>query len=109
MLIWILGGVKESRLHMADANTMAGVLTLEHARVRWFLSIDPKKLPAHAGARTYRSITVDGKEVEFTEGFTDLHTVSCQHILAGEFARRRGTPILSGVSVRTAQPLSSKM
>lgn len=83
MLIWIFGGVKESRVHVADANTMAGVLTLEHARVRWFLSIDPKKLPAHAGARTYRSITVDGKEVEFTEGFTDLHTVSYQHILAG--------------------------
>jgi len=83
MLLWIFGPLKESRVHRADPTTGAGVLHLENARVRWFLSIDPRTLPENATGRTYRSITVAGQEVEFSEGFTDLHTVSYREILAG--------------------------
>jgi UDP-N-acetyl-2-amino-2-deoxyglucuronate dehydrogenase len=66
---------------------MSGTLDLEHAHVRWFLSIDHQDLPSslsHSGRSTYRSITIDGEEVEFTEGFTDLHTRVYQETLAGK-------------------------
>jgi UDP-N-acetyl-2-amino-2-deoxyglucuronate dehydrogenase len=62
-------------------------LEYERARVRWFLSVDASHLPSSAvesGQRTYRSITVDGDEIEFSGGFTDLHTVSYERILQGE-------------------------
>jgi UDP-N-acetyl-2-amino-2-deoxyglucuronate dehydrogenase len=65
---------------------MSGFIELERARVRWFLSVDSTDLPTQAkaaGKTTYRSITVDGKEVEFSEGFTDLHTRVYQETLAG--------------------------
>lgn len=84
MLMWIFGEVKEFQVHHADAKCMAGYLCLEHADVRWFLSVDRSHLPAAAGGKaTYRSITVDGEEMEFSEGFTDLHTVVYREILAG--------------------------
>lgn len=84
MLMWIFGPVKEFQVHKADARCMAGYLCLEHADVRWFLSVDRSHLPASAnGKATYRSITVDGEEMEFSEGFADLHTVVYQEILAG--------------------------
>ena len=62
------------------------MLELERATVKWFLSIDRTDLPvevSQAGQATFRSITVDGQEVEFSEGFTDLHTVVYQETLAG--------------------------
>jgi UDP-N-acetyl-2-amino-2-deoxyglucuronate dehydrogenase len=65
---------------------MSGFIELEHARVRWFLSVDSQDLPPQAkanGKTTYRSITVDGKEIEFSEGFTDLHTRIYEETLAG--------------------------
>jgi UDP-N-acetyl-2-amino-2-deoxyglucuronate dehydrogenase len=83
MLLWIFGPMKESRVHQSDATTASGVLRLQHARVRWFLSIDAATLPPGASGRTFRSITVGGTEIEFSEGFTDLHTVSYREILAG--------------------------
>lgn len=84
MLMWIFGPVKEFKVHHADAGSMAGYLCLENADVRWFLSVDRAHLPAAAaGKSTYRSITVDEEEMEFSEGFTDLHTVVYQEILAG--------------------------
>jgi UDP-N-acetyl-2-amino-2-deoxyglucuronate dehydrogenase len=83
MLLWIFGPMNESRVHRSDAMTASGVLALQHARVRWFLSIDSGTLPPGANGRTFRSITVGGKEIEFSEGFTDLHTVSYREILAG--------------------------
>lgn len=84
MLMWIFGPVKEFQVHHADAGSMAGYLCLENADVRWFLSVDRSRLPAAAaGKSTYRSITVDGEEMEFSEGFTDLHTVVYREILAG--------------------------
>ncbi|NQU53264.1 MAG: Gfo/Idh/MocA family oxidoreductase [Bacteroidetes bacterium] len=86
MLTWIFGDVKENIVHVYDHNKAAGYLQLEKARVRWFLSLDANDLPKVAtdgGSRTYRSITVDGNEVEFSGGFTDLHTVTYQNILNG--------------------------
>jgi UDP-N-acetyl-2-amino-2-deoxyglucuronate dehydrogenase len=84
MLMWIFGPVKEFQIHHSNAKSMAGYLCLENADVRWFLSVDRTHLPAAAGEKaTYRSITVDGEEMEFSEGFTDLHTVVYQEILAG--------------------------
>ncbi len=84
MLIWIFGGVQKNIVHISAPDKAAGFLQLQKARVRWFLSIDEKTLPdlvLLSGKRTYRSLTIEGQEVEFSEGFTDLHTVSYGHIL----------------------------
>jgi UDP-N-acetyl-2-amino-2-deoxyglucuronate dehydrogenase len=84
MLTWIFGNVKENKLHISERNKAAGFLQLEKARVRWFLSLDENDLPENIKAknqRTFRSITVEGKEIEFSEGFTDLHTLSYKSIL----------------------------
>ena len=86
MLIWIFGKVQMNIVHLFEPNRAAGFLELENARVRWFLSVDEKSLPNDvraSGQRTYRSITVDGEEIEFSKGFTDLHTLSYQEIVAG--------------------------
>ena len=86
MLSWIFGGLVASTVHRRQDDCAAGVLELAHARVRWFLSVNSEHLPEAQrakGQRTYRSITVEGHEVEFSEGFGDLHTVSYQEILAG--------------------------
>jgi UDP-N-acetyl-2-amino-2-deoxyglucuronate dehydrogenase len=87
MLTWIFGKVNKQVVHINQADKAAGYLELEKARVRWFLSIDTEDLPAKAkesGQRTYRSITVEGNEIEFSGGFTDLHTQSYQKILEGK-------------------------
>jgi len=86
MLIWIFGEVKENIVQVLKRDKAAGYLELEHARVRWFLSIDYRDIPdkvKSGGQRTYRSISVNGEELEFSGGFTDLHTVSYREILAG--------------------------
>jgi len=86
MLMWIFGPMVFNRVHLLDKNKSSGFLELENARVRWFLSIDANDLPPsvrEAGKRTYRNITVDGEELEFSEGFTDLHTVTYREILRG--------------------------
>ena len=86
MLSWIFGNVKNIIVHISEPHKAAGYLELENARVRWFLSIDyndiPDKIRAK-GKRTFRSITVNGEEIEFSEGFADLHTVTYKEILAG--------------------------
>lgn len=87
MLHYLFGNLQESKLFKSDANVASGYLEYEFARVRWFLSTDEQNLPASVrlkNQRTYRSITLDGKEIEFSGGFTDLHTVSYQHILDGK-------------------------
>ena len=87
MLTFVYGAIQSAELHYSTADTMAGYLELERARVRWFLSIDAGTLPASAvedGKKTYRSVLIDGEELEFSSGFTDLHTVSYERILAGE-------------------------
>ncbi len=86
MLSWIFGSVKENTVHIHNRDAAAGFLELDHARVRWFLSVNPDFLPEEAlkkGQRTYRSISVEGEEIEFSGGFTDLHTRSYEGILAG--------------------------
>ena len=86
MLHWIFGRVQRNEVHIYTPQKAAGYLEYENARVRWFLSIDSNDLPAHCikeSQRTYRSISVDNKEIEFSDGFTDLHTRSYEHILAG--------------------------
>ncbi len=86
MLVWIFGTVKQNIVHMHQHDRAAGFLQLERARVRWFLSIDEKTLPAEIlkkGQKTYRSLQVEGEEIEFSDGFKDLHTLSYQNILDG--------------------------
>ncbi|MFN7119189.1 MAG: Gfo/Idh/MocA family oxidoreductase [Saprospiraceae bacterium] len=86
MLQWIFGEVKENVVHLHTHDRAAGYLELAKARVRWFLSINYDTIPEAVkltGARTYRCITIDDRELEFSEGFTDLHTLSYQAILAG--------------------------
>jgi len=86
MLIWMFGSVTGARVHLSDPHRMAGFIELERARVRWFLSVDARDLPypASPGKKTtYRSITVDGTEIEFSDGFTDLHTRIYEWTLAG--------------------------
>lgn len=86
MLSWIFGEVKENIVNIAEPDKAAGYFLLERARVRWFLSIDYNDLPTEIktkGQRTYRSITMDGQEIEFSEGFADLHTKTYQEILNG--------------------------
>jgi len=86
MLSWIFGDVKKNIVHVSEPNKTAGYLELKNARIRWFLSLDYNDIPPSVkeqGKRTYRSITVDGEEVEFSEGFTELHTETYKEILAG--------------------------
>lgn len=86
MLIWIFGPVVQNMVYMKEPNKMSGFLELENAYVNWYLAIDKNDLPpevAAAGKPTYRSITVDGEEIEFSGGFTDLHTRMYEVILDG--------------------------
>lgn len=86
MLIWVFGRVQQNEVHAIEKDYASGYLELEKARVRWFLSINADHLPKEAtssGKRTYRSITLAGDEIEFSEGFTDLHTKSYEEILKG--------------------------
>ena len=86
MLTWIFGAVKSNKVQLHSHDRAAGVLELEKANVRWFLSINGSTLPKEIkelGQTTYRSITVDTEEVEFSNGFTDLHTESYKQIIAG--------------------------
>lgn len=86
LLVWLFGACKRSEVHLREPARMAGLLELERADVRWFLSLDRRDLPAgylEAGKPAYRSLTLDGADVEFSEGFTELHTTVYRDILAG--------------------------
>lgn len=85
MLHFVFGDLQENFLHYSDENKAGGYLEFDRARVRWFLSIDAEDLPTQVRGKktTYRSIDINGEQLEFSEGFTDLHTVSYQEILAG--------------------------
>jgi UDP-N-acetyl-2-amino-2-deoxyglucuronate dehydrogenase len=86
MLHFIFGALQTNVVHLSSDTKAAGYLEYENARVRWFLSVDVEDVPSaqrEDGQRTYRSITVDGEEIEFSGGFTDLHNRSYQEILAG--------------------------
>lgn len=109
MLHFIFGALQDNVVHLASDTKAAGYLEYEHARVRWFLSVDMDDVPAaprEAGQRTYRSITVDGEEIEFSGGFTDLHTRSYEEILAGRGfgLEENRTAIATVAAIRGATP-----
>ena len=109
MLIWIFGKVQLNIVHMFEETKAAGYIELENARVRWFLSVDETTLPQEvraSGQRTYRSITVNGEEVEFSKGFTDLHTVSYQEIVDGKgFGLREArASVETAYTIRNTKP-----
>ncbi len=96
MLTWIFGTTKQNTVHVHTHDRAAGYLEFEKAKVRWFLSIDANTLPDSAkqkNMRTYRSMTLEGEEIEFSDGFTDLHTISYQEIIKG-----------NGYTVKDAMP-----
>lgn len=87
MLSWIFGETKSSKVHLAEENRASGLLELEKANIKWFLSLDKNDLPQkikNTEQTTFRSITIDKEEIEFSSGFTDLHTVSYRDILNGK-------------------------
>ena len=109
MLHFIFGKLQDNVVHYSDDTMAAGYLEYEKARVRWFLSVDYKYVPESAkaqGQRTFRSITVDGEEIEFSGGFTDLHTRSYEEILAGRgFGLEENRVAIETVShIRNATP-----
>ncbi len=113
MLGWIFGSEKKNIVHLSEPQKAAGYLELENARVRWFLSIDYNDIPDNVketGQRTFRSITVDGKEIEFSKGFTDLHTLTYQEILAGRgFGLKDARQsVESAYIIRNAKPAGLK-
>lgn len=85
LILWLFGDVVNYEVHLQESNKVAGMVQLDRARVRWFLSTDPadlRRAPV-AGAKTYREMVVDGESVEFSDGFTDLHTRVYENTLAG--------------------------
>ncbi|UCD17219.1 MAG: Gfo/Idh/MocA family oxidoreductase [Candidatus Zixiibacteriota bacterium] len=110
LLIWLFGNPRHSEVHLATAARTGGFIELENARIQWFLSIDENDLPADIRSRgqpTFRSITIDGQEIEFSGGFTDLHTLIYKEVLAGRgFGLEDARPSIELVhDIRTAQPL----
>ncbi len=107
MLSFVFGPIKANFVHHRAADSSAGYLEFEQARVRWVLSINRHHLPPQTpeGQTTYRSITVDGDEIEFSGGFTDLHTASYQNVLNGTgFGLEDARPSIEVVShIRTAR------
>jgi UDP-N-acetyl-2-amino-2-deoxyglucuronate dehydrogenase len=109
MLNWIFGPVQYNVVHLDEPTRAAGFLELRKARVRWFLSIDSNDLPSppkDGKPATYRSITLNGEEFEFTDGFTDLHTISYKEILEGRgFSLEDAKPAVDIVSnIRRSRP-----
>ncbi len=110
MLGWIFGEVKNNVVNISEPTKAGGYLELKNARVRWFLSLDYNDIPKETkekGQRTFRSITVEGEEVEFSEGFTDLHTSTYRGIIDGlgfglEEARQS---VVTAHTIRNAKPI----
>ena len=113
MLIWIFGDIKENIVHLHEHDRAAGFLQLEKARVRWFLSINYDTIPEAAkkeGKRTFRSISIEGDEFEFSGGFTELHTKSYEHILGNNgFRISETTKAINAVhDIRHSNPIGLK-
>ena len=108
LLMWLFGAPERSVVHLSDDERAAGWMALERADIEWFLSIDAADLPPEtpAGQSTYRSITVDGEEVEFSGGFRDLHTVVYEETLGGRgFGIAQARPSIElAYAIRTARP-----
>ncbi|MHC4119207.1 MAG: Gfo/Idh/MocA family protein [Planctomycetota bacterium] len=113
MVRWIFGDVRDNVVHLSEPTRAAGTLELARARVRWFLSLDETDLPPAARqgkAKTLRSITIDGEELNVSEGFTDLHTDSYKAILeGGGFSIEDARAAVEIVSkIRSADPIGLK-
>jgi len=108
MLTWVFGKSISNTLHYSKEEKAGGLIELENANVKWFLSIDKNDLKA--GDKTFRSITLDGEEIEFSEGFTDLHTISYREILEGRgFSINEAEPSIEAVfNIRSAIPVGLK-
>jgi UDP-N-acetyl-2-amino-2-deoxyglucuronate dehydrogenase len=110
LLSWIFGGTRKNIVHLSEPHKAAGFLELENARVRWFLSLDYNDIPLpvkQSGKRTFRSITVNGEEIEFSEGFADLHTMTYKEILSGRgFGLRDARQsVETAYTIRNAKPI----
>ena len=110
LLLWLFGSFGDLKIYHSDNHRVSGFIELEYARVRWFLSVDAQDLPLQAnaaGKMTYRSITVDGTEIEFSQGFTDLHTRVYEETLAGRgFGIAQARPSIElTYAIRTAPVL----
>jgi UDP-N-acetyl-2-amino-2-deoxyglucuronate dehydrogenase len=110
MLMWLFGSAAEAEVHVTTADRASGYLELERADVTWFLSIDPADLPFEpepGQPATFRSVTVDGDEVEFSGGFTDLHTLVYRETLEGRgFGIEDARPSVElAHRIRTADPV----
>jgi UDP-N-acetyl-2-amino-2-deoxyglucuronate dehydrogenase len=113
ILQWIFGGVQNNVVHVDEPQRAAGFLELEHARVRWFLSIKRDDLPQESEPwkhAAYRSITINSEEIDFSCGLTDLHTKSYEEILNGKgFALQETKPSVEIIStIRKAKPIGLK-
>jgi len=113
MLHFVFGKLQRNVLHHTGTQKAAGYLEYERARVRWFLSIDANDLPAEVQGKktTYRNIAISGEQLEFSEGFTDLHTTSYGEILAGRgYGLADALPCIETVNViRTAQIVKGEL
>lgn len=110
LLIWLFGDVQKSEVHMSTPTKACGFIELQNAVVRWYLSIDKNDLPADVAAKkqtTFRSITIDGSEIEFSGGFADLHTVVYRDILSGGgFGLEAARPSVAlAHDIRNAKPM----
>jgi UDP-N-acetyl-2-amino-2-deoxyglucuronate dehydrogenase len=110
MLLWVFGEVESMTVNHRSADSASGTLHFKDADVRWFMTLNADHLPAEVtakGQRTYRSVTLDGEEVEFSDGFTDLHTDSYRHILStGGFGLADAAPSIHLVhNIRSAAML----
>ncbi len=113
MLIWIFGNVRRNTVHLLERNKASGFLELERARVRWYLSLDFNDVLRACNdknVRTYRSITIDREEIEFSTGFEDLHTRSYIKIFEGEgYGLMEAKPAIETVyNIRNAIPVGLK-
>ncbi|MDR3611731.1 MAG: Gfo/Idh/MocA family oxidoreductase [Ignavibacteriaceae bacterium] len=107
LLMWLFGDVQNSEVHYSDKNKIGGFLELKDANVKWFLSLDKNDLPGKTLAdkkTTLRSIIIDGEEVQFSDGFTDLHTKVYERTLSGNgFGIKEARPSIKLVhNIRTA-------
>lgn len=109
MLQWVFGPATKNVVHVSSHDRVAGYLELRQARVRYFLSINGDHLPEGSNG-SYRSITVNGEEFEFSQGFTDLHTRSYEEVLAGRgFRISEAKPCIQTVyDIRHAEPIGLK-
>ena len=113
MLTWIFGDIQKNEVHVSNEDTAAGYLELKKARIRWYLSLRKETIPEAVkkeGIATYRSITMEGEEIEFSGGFTDLHTISYRDIIAGKgfgiYEARKSIEIVH--DIRTSKPIGLK-